>query len=39
LLGNLSKEFSQAILCQVMHWIATQPSYIRALMPDLCCEI
>jgi len=38
LLGNLSKELSEAILCQVMHWIATQPSYIRALMPILDCE-
>lgn len=38
-LGNLSKEFFQAISCQVMHWIAAQPAYIRALMPDLCCEI
>jgi hypothetical protein len=39
LLGNLSQELSEAISCQVIHWIAAQPAYIRALMPDLCCEI
>ena len=37
--GNLPKNLSEAISCQVMHWIAAQPSYIRALMPNLCCEI
>jgi len=39
LLGNVSKEFSKAISCQVMHWITAQPAYIRALMPKLGCEI
>ncbi len=39
MLETVSREISQVILCQVMHWIATQPAYIRTLMPNLGCEI
>jgi len=39
LLNNFSDDFSKAIACQVKQWIAAQPSYIRALMPNLGCEI
>jgi len=39
LLGNISKDLSAAIICQVRHWIAGQPAYIRALIPVLNCEI
>lgn len=39
LLGNLSENVSETILCQVRYWIAGQPAYIRALMPILNCEI
>lgn len=39
LLGKLSKNLSIAILRQVQYWIDTQPSYIKALMPVLNCEI
>jgi len=38
MLKNISKESSEAISCQVMHWIAAQPAYIRALMPNFCYE-
>jgi len=39
LLNNFSDDFSKAITCKVKQWIAAQPSYIRALMPNLGCEI
>ncbi|KAF1083728.1 Transposase DDE domain protein [Sporotomaculum syntrophicum] len=39
LLNNFSNDFSKAVACQVKQWIAAQPSYIRALMTDLGCEV
>lgn len=39
MLGAIPKQISDEILCQVRHWIATQPAYIRALMPIMGCEI
>jgi len=38
MLGKVSHELSKAISCQVRHWFAAQPAYIRALMPNFCCE-
>jgi len=38
MLGKISKELSEAISCQVRHWIAAQPAHIRALLANFCCE-
>ena len=37
-LKNQFAESTELIFEQAMNWFKSQPSYIKALMPDFCCE-
>lgn len=37
-LKNQFSESTETIFKQVMDWFDSQPSYIKALMPEFCCE-
>lgn len=35
----VSSKKVKEVFCQLREWIASQPTYIRALLADLCCEV
>jgi hypothetical protein len=36
--NKVSKKITKLIKCQLQQWIAGLHSYIKAYLPDLCCE-
>jgi len=38
LLDHVSKEFAKTVSSQLMHWIASLPSYIQGLFSNFCAE-